>query len=150
MEANAVADYLKAHPEFFEECADLFIRHRFGNNMDVEQPRWIGNRSVTAVEDTDLHQLIRRYVRGERDADRLQCAATLLRTADGGYSSNCVSGGAPFAISYPSPFASGRRLRRKKSRPRQFPSEPCNPSPTRAAPIGDIRRLRENRAIKAQ
>ena len=40
--------------------------------MDVEQPRRIGDRGVTAVEDPDLHQFVGRNVGRERDPDGLQ------------------------------------------------------------------------------
>src|ERR1700733_11397698 len=58
--------------QLFEERADLLVCHRLVNEMDVKQPRWISNRRVTAVEDTDLHQFVRRHVGGESDTDLLQ------------------------------------------------------------------------------
>ena len=40
--------------------------------MNVDQARRIRDRRVAAVEDADLHQLVRRDIRGEGRADRLQ------------------------------------------------------------------------------
>src|SRR6202453_2883928 len=40
--------------QLFEERANLLVRHRLVNEMDVKQPCWISNRRVTAVEEPDL------------------------------------------------------------------------------------------------
>ena len=71
MEANAVADYLKAHPEFFEECADLlaeiYIPHPHGGHaIPIAERQIVTLREKNGQLEAKLRELIQ--FGGENDA----------------------------------------------------------------------------------
>jgi uncharacterized protein len=71
MEASAVADYLKQHPEFFEECADLlseiYVPHPHGGHaIPIAERQIVTLREKNGQLEAKLRELIQ--FGGENDA----------------------------------------------------------------------------------